>query len=330
MKKDKALEEIFHNFTVAIRLYFNFELRTFQKKIAREIIKRVLAKKRHTIVISICRQAGKTEIVALVLWYLSFTFPAYFGEEFKCGIVAPKKDTSSLMFSKLKKYYEDYEKSCNMKLMKKSSERTVELSNNSYVRAFGLFKMAKEREGQKANEEGQTFNLLARDESHDGDDGIYGDQLTPALLSTGGVDIFVGNGGWGRCAYYELIKSQKSNVTVFKYTFDDLKEELKNDPKGAIWVDSMEQYIDNEPDEQIIGKNCYCKWYLTHGNFIDEAQLHSLRRLEEPLVWQSNTIDVGIDFGKTSDKTVVTLTDQHRNIRHWGVFRGVILIRQKR
>jgi len=165
----------------------------------------------------------------------------------------------------------------------------------------------------------------------------------PSLTTKGGLDIFIGNGGFSNCMAKGICENgDNEDTTVFKYDFDFMRiemmeqyeklkklYEIKKDPKfleGAEeckrWVESVESDMRKEKDEMIIGKNYYCKWYTLIGNFMTEAMLHACRRLQEPEEFQSDVVHLGIDFGKKRDKTVVTLTDLHRNIRDWGVFQG--------
>ena len=227
LKNDEVWDYLTREFTHAVFHYFGISLRNVQTIIAREIIKRTFLRKRHTIVLSICRQVGKTELVAMVQWFLSFKFPALEKQKYNIAVVAPEKDTSSLFFDKLKGYIRTYESEINCKLLVADSKTKIKLTNGTNVDTFGLFKMAQEGSVGKSTKEGRTNNVLIRDEMHMGDDKIYRDQLLPSLTTTGGLDIFIGNGGFSRCMAKDLCESEeRDDVTVFRYDFDFMKIEM--------------------------------------------------------------------------------------------------------
>lgn len=323
-------------FCQCVLLFFSVTITIEQEKIAREIIYRVLLRKRHTIDISACRQIGKTEVVCYTLWFLSYVFPKIEDEPLRAIITAPERTTGSEVFDRTKKLYDHCETQFSFVFRQKSLD-IISLPDSSRIDVFGLFKGFSRREEKKTTKEGRSAHIIIRDEKHLGDDDIFKDELEPAMSTTGGVDIWVGNGGFRTCRAKELSEyavpgqtmSVQGAITAFRLDYDYMRaamlrefERTKN-PMFLRWIESQDKYIDDhgrESDEVL--KNLWCKWIVEVGNFISYEHLIAHRRT----VHEFNTrlADCGLDFakGENGDETVATLVDYERNIREWAIFKG--------
>ena len=325
---EKQLDKTVLYFKATIKEFFDFEFTDWQLEISREIFSRVFMRKRHTIILSICRQVGKTESVVYAVWFLCNIFNSIQKEPFRVCFTAPERGTGSeifnrlrILFDKCKEWYPQYFQ------FKEKTNDSITLYNGTKVEVYGLFKGFAKREDKKTTREGRTFHLVVRDEMHIGEDLIYQDEIEPAMSTTGGVDIMIGNGGYRNClARKKIDNGSNDKNTIFMYDFDKMRIEAQKayDKTGnelfMRWLDSQEQYIeDNGFESDVVQKNLYCKWLVEFGNFISEDVLYSCRRDYDI---KPDRVDVGIDFGKSSDKTVVTLTDYDNNIIEWFTFRG--------
>lgn len=323
-------------FCSAVYTFFNVTITVEQERIAHEIIYRVLLRKRHTIDLSACRQIGKTEVVCYVLWFLSYVFPKIENEPLRAIITAPERTTGSEVFDRTKKLYDECETQHNFAFRQKSLDVIV-LPDASRLDVFGLFKGFARREEKKTTKEGRSAHILVRDEKHLGDDEIFKDELEPAMSTTGGVDIWVGNGGFRSCRAKELSEyaepgkqmTVKGDKTIFRLDYEymraamQLEFERTGNPMFLRWIDSQDKYIaDHGLDSDEVQKNLFCKWIVEVGNFISYEHLILHRRQND--AFRTRLADVGIDFakGENGDETVVTITDYERNIRTWEIFKG--------
>ncbi len=325
-------------FEKCVKSFFEMDLTEVQKIIAFIIIYRVLLRKRHTIDISACRQIGKTEVVCYSIWFLSYVFPLIEKESLRCLILAPEKGTGTEVFDRTKKLYDfcETQHPAEFSFRKKNLDQII-LPDHSRIDVFGLFKNFARREEKKTTKEGRTAHVVVRDEKHLGDDEIFKDEIEPAMSTTGGVDIWVGNGGFRSCRAKELADYAREGQTVvvsgditsIRYDYDYMRGEMQREyertknPMFLRWVESQDKYIeDHGRDSDEVAKNLYLKWIVEVGNFTSWESLISHRR--EILSTNTKLADVGIDFakGENGDETVVTLTDYERNILDWQVFHG--------
>jgi len=326
------LERLLEFFVAAVFEVFDFRLASWQVEIAREIFYRLFRRRRHTITISACRQVGKTETVCFVIWFLTYVFPVIAGERFRACFVAPEKGTSSEVYDRTKLLFDKCENfdPAGFQFEQKNLDAIV-LRDGSRLEQFGLFKAYAKREDKKTVREGRTFHLLVRDEMHVGDDEIYKDELEPALATTGGLDIWIGNGGFRQCEAKRKVEAGNLKAsTVFRLDYDSMIERMRaeyeatGNPLFMRWLESQEKYVEDEGGRgsELVRKNLLLEWIVEFGSFCTPAELHACRRQGEPDFWPTNWLDVGIDWGKEVDLSVVTVTDYANNIRTWGVFRG--------
>lgn len=330
--KKADIDKLMLSFEKAILSFFSFKLASWQKDIAREIFLRLFQRKRHTITISACRQIGKTETVCFCMWYLAYFFPDVTGERFRVCFTAPEKGTSSEIYDRTKLLFDKCESidPRGFQFEQKNLDATV-LANGARLETFGLFKTFAKREDKKTVREGRTFHIVVRDEMHVGDDEIFKDEIEPAMATTGGLDIWIGNGGFRQCeAKKKCDAGNTERATLFFYDFDKMKPLMEAEYKTTgnklfkRWVESQEKYIEDEGgrESEIVRKNLFNHWIVEFGNFCTPTELHACRRHDNPEFWGSNWCDIGIDFGKQVDLTIVTITDYANDIRTWGVFRG--------
>jgi len=331
-RSEDFLETLLALFEESVRRFFDVSITPWQRVIAREIFLRVFARKRHTIVISVCRQVGKTEIVMYCVWFLTYVFPLFDAERFRCVITAPEKGTGSEVYDRVKMLFDSCEQKWPSKFrFKRKNLDGIVTSDDSSITSFGLFKGYASREGKKTTKEGRTFHLAVRDEMHLGEDEIFSDEIEPALSTTGGVDVLIGNGGYRECKAKQLIDGGTSkNVTVFAWDYDTMRAhvlaeyEASQNAMWGRWVESQDHYVaENGRESDVVKKNLYLEWLVTVGNFVSWEKLKGFARAAGGS-WspKSNSADIGVDWGKEHDETVATMTDYANDIREWATFHG--------
>ncbi len=305
---------------------FGFQFTPIQLKKSREIIKRTLRQERFTIVFSECRQVGKTETVCYTEFFLSYAFPALTGERYRVCFTAPEKGTSLEIFDRTKKLFDTVERNHPQffKFERKTPEEII-IPQCAKFEIFGLFKGYAKREDKKSTKEGRTFHKVIRDEMHLGEDDIFSDEIEPAMSTTGGVDLWIGNGGYRQCDAKKKIETgSNENQTVFFYDYKFMRKEYlrlfeeTGNPMFKRWIQAQDKYIEDKGEESdLVQKNLFNKWIVERGNFVAPEKLHRCRRAKERTSYNTDACDVGVDWAKSHDSTVVTVTDYERNIRFW-------------
>ena len=329
---EKHVDKLLGLYQEAVLEYFDFRLASWQLEISREIFYRVFLRKRYTITISACRQIGKTETICFCIWFLSDMFTLITGERFRVCFTAPEKGTSSEIYDRTKLLFDQCEAMYPKEFVfdQKNLDAMV-MANGTRIETFGLFKTFAKREDKKTVREGRTFNVVIRDEMHVGNDEIFKDEIEPAMSTTGGLDIWIGNGGFRNCEAKKKVAAGKTDrATVFFYDFDVMRDRMNDEYEKTgnklfeRWLDSQNKYIEDEggKSSELVRKNLYNEGIVEFGNFCTPTELHACRRFEDPERFTSNWCDVGIDFGKKVDLTIVTVTDYENNVRTWGAFRG--------
>lgn len=324
--KKKKIEDGIYDFVQQNALQvFNYQFTCWQEPIVREIIHRLLQGKRHTIVLSLARQCGKTETICITLWCLGLLFKSIKQKRMRACFTAPEKGTSSEIFDRTRLLFEQTKYMVqSINPIKEINSSSILLSDGAKYETFGLFKGYASLESKKTTKEGRTFDIVVRDEMHLGEDGIYADEIEPAMATTAGLDIWIGNGGHRNCQAKKMIEQsdERDDITFFLETFDTLKPKMIREYKKTgkqifkNWVDSQEKYIrDHGQETDEVQKNLFCKWLVERGSFISRERLLACRY--DHKTFETNTCDAGLDWAKSCDSTVVTITDYHRNIRRW-------------
>lgn len=294
----------------------------FQRQISESVLRAVFQKKQSTINISIVRQAGKTSIVVAIISFCYKHFFEAFGEPFKVAIAAPTKATSGEVFSRLCRF-----------LLVQDNEYAVDRADykeslrGDSVELFGL------NEGGGIRE-GRSINLLVRDEAAAGSDEIYQDQLVPSLLRTGGCQVLIGNGSFGKCNFYESIKrgdcdlkDSNGNIVgynkVFRFTYNVLKPYMEGLADMGIqssrtWVNGVEKYILEHGglDSLYVRKNIFCEFITAFSNFIDESHFNNCVKdfsLDAKIGKKGERdLYLATDWAYSGDRTIAFFLNKHR------------------
>lgn len=292
-----------------------------QRKIAEAIIKSVFMKLGNTINISITRQFGKTEIVSQIIDFCYIEHYNFFHRPFSIAVIAPEQKTAKRVMNRISGY-----------LQQRGHEYAVDNADiKQTVRGdrlclFGIY------EGSKyTTAEGETMDLIVRDEAHKGDDEAFSDQVAPMVTRTDGTIIFIGNGSIGACQFTENLKAgNRERNLVFRYTYNTLKPYMlglagKGLRSAGSWIAGQEKYIreNGGNDSWFVRKNVYCEEITNFQQFMTEAQILRCGIDMEKKMALYKTYEkmpklyLAVDFGHSYDQTVATFLNDERVIENW-------------
>lgn len=309
----------------------------YQVALAYRIIESLLLHDGDVITSLMSRQAGKTETIggtvaacAVMLPILAIQYPEDwrlnltdeqgnyrgFRHGLKVGIYAPKHEQSQITFERVRGAIETNASKQVLKELGISSEtnngNTVALSNGSQIECQSA--------SDNSKIEGATHHLLIAEEAQDISDLKMRKSLHPMTASTKGTIVKIGTASTQKCDFYNAIKTnqaleldgKKRNHFFFPWTICAQYNSLYRD-----YIEGEKIKIGEDSDEF---RMSYCgEWIFERGMFITPDVLFDKRiAITEglfsdyhwdklPGILRHYDIVAGIDWGQTSDSTVVCL-----------------------
>ena len=293
-----------------------------QRLIAECILRSVFQQVRHDIFISIVRQFGKTQVVAMTIEFCFRHYNEIFGRPLAVAIIAPERGTAAEVFNRVKNYI-----IANETELLVDSKYEVKTIAGDTIRLYGIYEGA-----VGGTIEGRTFDITIRDEAHLGDDAKYIDQVIPATNRTSGPNILIGNGGFRDCYYYNGLKkgtNAKKKHFVFRYTYTKLRDymmELAGQglKSAALWVSNTDKYIENMggKNSMFVRKNIFCEWPLLIGEFLTVDILNKVPPVETADL--STEYLLAYDVAHSGmDRAVATIYDRNKNVLDIWVIKDV-------
>ena len=288
----------------------------WQDEIIENILTAVFQQKSWDINISVLRQTGKTEMVALVT---AFCFEEFFKEfhvPIGIAVFAPVKNTATIMFKRSTQYIDTAVISPDGD----TKERKESLRGDS-IQLFGIYD-----ETKGSTIEGNTFDLIIRDEAHLGNDQKFTDETEPTRFAKRCPIVMIGNGGKRRCLFLMNLENGDFNDEetgsrniIIRATYDKAKPYLKQladrgYQAAKTRIDNIEAYIRKHGKRSYnVQKNVFCKWQLEYGNAVTRAQLQ--RCLVDKTVWDGESpLLLGLDIAKTHDRTIAIVMTEDKQI----------------
>lgn len=299
----------------------------YQREFAFAVVLAVLTQSSEELTALFARQSGKTETLArlepalaIYLPYLAKHVPALaaFTTGVWIGVFAPVKDQASTSFERMIEVLESPQ--C-MALMRKCGISIVEnnkasrkLSNGSFIRIWSA--------SPGSNIESKTLHLAICEEAQDITAYKIRKSIEPMLTSTAGTLIQIGTANGLKSLFWETIERNKklqykdsTRKLHFEYDWKTIVKynsryraflAKKVDDRGRSWVES---------DEFRMAYGCI--FILERGQFLSFARFLELENLGANIPRGPYGIDgkctlrvsvvAGIDWGKSSDSTVVTI-----------------------
>lgn len=336
-KKQLPLKELITRILALAQAMSEREFYAYQIELGYRIIESLLLHDGDVITALISRQSGKTEVLSSVLCAIAVIFPQVakdfpddwklnitddkgvyrgFADGVKIGIYAPRLEQANIMFDRIKLWLDSDTskgilKSLNLKVEESNGDR-VTLSNGSRI----LCQSASEQ----SKIEGETHHLLVLEEAQDISDLKVRKSLHPMVSSLLGTIVKIGTANTKKCDFYTAIKHNerteltdgKRNNFFFPYhitqRYNSHYRKYVNDEKARLGEDSDEFRM-----------SYGCEWIFERGMFVTQPQLFNknvalktgLFSIRHPnglhRLLRQYSIVVGIDWGASSDSTVLTV-----------------------
>jgi hypothetical protein len=309
----------------------------YQSIIGANIIRHTVAKSTLDLTVLLSRQSGKStinsEVTAAMMVILPELAKAFGGEcstlqrfatnykgagtgGIRVGVFAPIFDQAQVVFQGVKGILEsDNGKAILRELgltLNVARGDTVSLSNNSRISCNSA--------SEGSNIESATHDLVILDEAQDITTKVITKSIRPMLANTGGNMVYVGTCGAHRYDFYETI-SRNKNLQLedkierhfeFDYRFcSNYNEDYKYFVEGDIEKHGY--------DSDSVKMNYRLVWMLERGQFCTPQILYGTegwigRGMTDPtygihLQKKGARCYAGLDFGKESDSTVVTVLE---------------------
>jgi len=307
----------------------------YQKTFGKRVVEAILLREADMLTALMARQSGKTSVVAAVVsacmviipelakqfpddWRLNLTdnLGRYRGYRagINFGIYAPIMDQSQIMFERIRTYLDtDTSKSTLKELgIEYSTNRgnKVTLTNGSKVLAMSASK--------NSEIEGHTHHVVILEEVQGIDTAKIRKSIHPMIASLKGLLVKIGTASTQKGDFYQAIQANlrmeavlgKQNHFFFPYQVCVKYNSLYHD-----YIEAEKLRIGEDSDEFKMSYGC--EWMLERGMFIVTKTLmaHNVAHTngKHSLLYPNGSVSkyavVGIDLGKESDSTVVTVME---------------------
>lgn len=303
----------------------------YQREFSLAIILDVLDGRGNTLTGLFSRQSGKSETMANTAGALMVLLPrlanlksphGYIFPQLKkfrrglwIGIFTPSDNQSTTTYKRLKgkvdnpkthMFFHDpdfcpdgYE---HLDFLAKRNDY-FELNNGSTVQMMSANK--------QANIESKSYHLILLDESQDLDYTMVNKSIMPMAAAYNGTSVMTGTPGFVKGAFYEVIqfnRNEQARPGMQKLHFQyDYKTCQRYNRDYKKYVDKQKRKIGADSDEFRMAFNI--EWLLERGMAVPEDLFWELTRkdLNISTSYQGAELVGGLDFGKGSDSTVLTI-----------------------
>lgn len=272
----------------------------------------------------LCHNSGKSETVATISGGLAIilpklaNLPMFAGDKrldgFKnglaIGIFAPTLRQAQTTFGRMKKrmgskrsheILNDPEIGISFDI---SNGQNIILSNNSLICCQSA--------SDGSNIEGDSYMLIIVDEAQDVGNFKYLKSISPMGAFYNATKILIGTATTKKGFFYDAIQRNKTDHEAggrrnhFEYDYTTV---VKYNPKYEKYINGEKKRLGETSDE--FSMSYMLKWILERGMFFDEKLFNRMRELDRGISILDTKIQhvAGIDLGKKSDSTVVTILE---------------------
>lgn len=297
----------------------------YQVQFSKRLIRSVLENDGDEITGLQSRQSGKSEVIstttggmAIILPILA-NMPMFAGDKrlegFKdgmlIGIFAPALHQAQITFSRMKTRMHSKNAEAVMNdpeinvFFDTNNGQNISLSNGSIITSMSA--------SEGSNIEGKSYHLIIVDEAQDVGNFKYSKSISPMGAFYNATKVLIGTPSTSKGFFYQSIERNKRNYdngtgrrNHFEYNWQVV---VKYNPKYDKYIQGEIARLGEDSDEFQMSYNL--KWVLERGMFIDPVKFELLADLDRGLTHfdHENTHVVGIDLGKASDSTVVTILE---------------------
>jgi hypothetical protein len=272
----------------------------------------------------LCHNSGKSETVATVSGGLAIilpilaNFPMFANDDrlsgFKnglmIGIFAPTLNQAQISFGRMKKrmgsksaqeVMSDPEVNVSFQI---SNGQNIILDNGSLIRCQSA--------SEGSNIEGDSYMVIIVDEAQDVTNFKYLKSISPMGAFYNATKILIGTATTQKGFFFESIARNEMSHKEggrrnhFEYDYNTV---IKYNPKYEKYVAGEKKRLGENSDE--FRMSYRLQWILERGMFFDPALFDELREpnMSVSLMDTSKVHVAGIDLGKKSDSTVVTILE---------------------
>lgn len=320
------------------------EFYPYQKDMARTMCIDVLANLGGTYTGLFSRQSGKSETVANTAAAMMVILPVLAGmqnlegdgymypqlEKFrrgvKVGIFSPSTQQSSTTYKRLR---DKLTSADGQEILKTPDFAPIgedslwppvsnkgdylELRNGSFCLMMSADK--------KSNIESKSFQLILLDEAQDLDEFVVGKSIMPMGAAYNATSIATGTPGTTKGFFYNMIEQNKTEEMdrrrehrqfVPKLHFQyDYKVVQRYNPDYKKYIKKEKKRLGEESDEFKMAYRLI--WLLERGMAVTQEQFDALTRKDLNITtsYKSEELVAGLDWGKESDSTVLTIGKPH-------------------
>ncbi len=301
----------------------------YQHEFALAVVTAVITQSSEELTALFARQSGKTETMARVavtlavfLPYLAKQLPEQlktFTKGVWIGVFAPVKDQATTSFERMVEALENKRsmsivRKMNLAIKEKNKSSRL-LTNGSFIRTWSA--------SQGSNIESKTLHLAIVEEAQDVGAYKIRKSIEPMLTSTAGTLVQIGTANGLKSLFYESIernrKTQHREGTRLHFQYD-WKTIVQNSPNYRSFLNGKIRqrgrgWVETDEFRMAYG----CEFILERGQFMSFTRLQALEGIAKDLKLKRGPFDkygkctlkvrvvAGIDWGKSSDSTVVTI-----------------------
>lgn len=305
--------------------YSGIKFFPYQVQFSKRIIRSILENDGDEITGLQSRQSGKSEVIstttgglAIILPVLA-NMPMFAGDKrlegFKngmlIGVFAPALHQAQISFNRMKTRMQSKSAQAVMAdpdimvAFDTNNGQNIALSNGSIITSMSA--------SEGSNIEGKSYHLIIVDEAQDVGNFKYSKSISPMGAFYNATKILIGTPTTNKGFFFHSIERNQREYengtgrrNHFAYNWEVV---VKYNPKYAKYIEGEKARLGEDSDEFQMSYNL--KWILERGMFVDPAKFDKLGDENAGLVLvdQRNNHVAGIDFGKSSDSTILTIVE---------------------
>lgn len=194
-QREQLLDEVLELFVLFCETEFKRSLYRYQLRVARAFLHSLFVEPKD-VYVKIARQAGKTEVVTLLLRFLLVYYRAFFGTHLMAAVASPQGEQAKTDIDRIKQSIPQFGKSFGL-IDTENNTKTIRAERHGkLVCEMYMFSLK-----PNSNNESKPLNLLVLEEGQDCPDEKRSKELDPMLSSTGGPTWYIGVGCTQLCDF---------------------------------------------------------------------------------------------------------------------------------
>jgi hypothetical protein len=305
--------------------YSGIKFFPYQTQFSKRIIRSVIENDGDEISGLQSRQSGKSEVISTTTGGLAIILPVLanmpmfagdkrlegFKDGMLIGVFAPALHQAQISFNRMKQRMQSKSAIAVMDdpdimvTFDTNNGQNIALSNGSIITSMSA--------SDGSNIEGKSYQLIIVDEAQDVSNFKYLKSISPMGAFYNATKILIGTPTTSKGFFYQSIERNKREYengtgrrNHFEYNWEVV---VKYNPKYAKYIEGEKARLGEDSDEFQMSYNL--KWILERGMFVDPVKFGKLGNENGRLILtdQRNNHVVGIDLGKQSDSTVITILE---------------------